>query len=187
MRIEIDASGWGLGVERIESPNQDERPAGCEVELAVIHAISLPPDQFGGPGVMQLFCNTLDPAEHPYYQEIAHLRVSAHFFVRRDGRLIQFVPTTHRAWHAGQSTWRGRSRCNAFSVGIELEGCDTQGFEERQYQVLCALLAGLARRHPIVSVMGHSEIAPGRKTDPGPLFRWANLELALAGSGLVRA
>lgn len=186
MTIEIDALGWAAGVKRIESPNHDERPADEAVTLAVVHAISLPPDQFGGPGVIQLFRNTLNPTEHPYYQEIAHLRVSAHFLVRRDGELIQFVPTTRRAWHAGESCWRGRSRCNDFSVGIELEGCDTQAFEEIQYSVLSALLAGLARRHPIVSVMAHSEIAPGRKTDPGPRFRWERIEIALVESGLAR-
>ncbi|MCP5234029.1 MAG: 1,6-anhydro-N-acetylmuramyl-L-alanine amidase AmpD, partial [Zoogloeaceae bacterium] len=157
MSIEIDSSGWAVGVRRVESPNQDERPDDCAVALVVVHAISLPPDQFGGPGVLELFCNELDPEAHPYYEEIAHLRVSAHFLVRRDGELIQFVPTTRRAWHAGQSCWRGRSRCNDFSVGIELEGCDSLGFEEEQYRVLSMLLAGLARRHPIVSVQGHSE------------------------------
>jgi len=187
MSIEIDSSGWAVGVRRVESPNQDERPDDCAVALVVVHAISLPPDQFGGPGVLELFCNELDPEAHPYYEEIAHLRVSAHFLVRRDGELIQFVPTTRRAWHAGQSCWRGRSRCNDFSVGIELEGCDTQAFEEIQYRVLSSLLTGLARRHPIVSVMGHSEIAPGRKTDPGPLFRWDRLDLASIKFGIARA
>ncbi|MCB1728637.1 MAG: 1,6-anhydro-N-acetylmuramyl-L-alanine amidase AmpD [Gammaproteobacteria bacterium] len=187
MKVDIDPSGWAIGVHRIESPNQDERPDDCAVDLVVVHAISLPPDQFGGAGVMQLFCNALDPDEHPYYAEIAHLRVSAHFLVRRDGELLQFVPTTRRAWQAGQSCWRGRSRCNDFSVGIELEGCDSQGFEEAQYRVLSALLAGLVRRHPIVSVQGHSEIAPGRKTDPGPMFEWQRLETVLRECGLARA
>lgn len=187
MKVEIDASGWAIGVRRIESPNQDERPDDCVVDLVVVHAISLPPDQFGGAGVLQLFCNTLDPDEHPYYAEIAHLRVSAHFLIRRDGELLQFVPTIRRAWHAGQSCWRGRSRCNDFSVGIELEGCDTLGFEDVQYSVLGALLVGLAQRHPIGSVLGHSEIAPGRKTDPGPLFEWARLETVLCESGIARA
>lgn len=164
--------GWLRGVRRIESPNYDARPEGVQVSLIVIHAISLPPDQFGGPGVIELFTNCLDPEAHPYYAAVHQLRVSAHFFIRRDGELIQFVPTAARAWHAGVSCWQGRERCNDFSIGIELEGCDTQAFEPAQYTALVALLRRLRRRYPGVAVAGHSDIAPGRKTDPGPCFDW---------------
>jgi N-acetyl-anhydromuramoyl-L-alanine amidase len=170
--VDVFDTGWLEGVQRLPSPNHDERPAGEQVRLAVIHAISLPPDQFGGPGVMQIFTNTLDPAEHPYYAGIFHLRVSAHFFIRRDGHLIQFVPIHRRAWHAGVSSWQGRERCNDFSVGIELEGCDSKPFEPVQYQCLARLLARLQAIMPLEAVCGHSDIAPGRKTDPGPFFFW---------------
>lgn len=165
--------GWLRGVRRIESPNYDARPEGVQVSLIVIHAISLPPDQFGGPGVIELFTNCLDPEAHPYYAAVHQLRVSAHFFIRRDGELIQFVSTAARAWHAGVSCWQGRERCNDFSIGIELEGCDTQAFEPEQYAALVALLKRLRRRYPGAAVAGHSDIAPGRKTDPGPCFDWA--------------
>ena len=173
------AAGWLPGVPRCESPNCDERPPGSEVRLIVVHAISLPPECFGGEGVVQLFTNTLDPGEHPYYEEICALRVSAHFLIRRDGRVIEFVPTTLRAWHAGASSWRGRERCNDFSVGIELEGCDTQPFEPAQYKSLAELIEVLRTSYAIEAVVGHSEIAPGRKTDPGPYFDWARLAGAL--------
>lgn len=167
--------GWLEGAQRVESPNHDERPPGESVRLVVVHAISLPPDQFGGPGVMQLFTNTLDPSGHPYYAQIAHLRVSAHFFIRRDGTLFQFVPIHRRAWHAGVSVWRGRERCNDFSLGIELEGCDSMPFESSQYQRLAELLASLQTQLDLQGICGHSDIAPGRKTDPGPNFSWPEL------------
>ncbi|GHT96117.1 N-acetyl-anhydromuranmyl-L-alanine amidase [Betaproteobacteria bacterium] len=167
--------GWLRGVKRIASPNFDARPAGVGVSLIVIHAISLPPDQFGGPGVIGLFTNRLDPAAHPYYANIHHLRVSSHFFIRRDGELIQLVATTARAWHAGVSQWRGRERCNDFSIGIELEGCDSLPFEARQYLALADLLRRLKRHYPGCEIVGHAEIAPGRKTDPGPFFDWSRL------------
>lgn len=167
--------GWLRGVKRIESPNFDARPEGERVSLVVIHNISLPPDEFGGPGVIELFTNRLDPAAHPYYARIYRLRVSSHFFIRRDGEPIQFVSTENRAWHAGVSAWRGRGCCNDFSLGIELEGCDTQPFEECQYIALAALLRRLARTYPGCDIAGHSDIAPGRKTDPGPFFDWARL------------
>lgn len=163
---------------QIPSPNFDARPAGETVRLIVVHAISLPPAQFGGPGVLQLFTNTLDPAAHPYYATIQHLRVSAHFFIRRDGELIQFVHPDLRAWHAGASCWNGRERCNDFSIGIELEGCDWQPFEEVQYRCLVRLLRLLMKTWPVIDaerVVGHSDIAPGRKTDPGPHFDWPKL------------
>lgn len=154
------------------SPNFDERPENALIELIVIHAISLPPDEFGSQGIIQLFTNKLDPQEHPYFREIQNLRVSAHFLVRRDGELIQFVPCARRAWHAGASVWRGRENCNDFSIGIELEGCDSMPFEDAQYQALERMVAGLGRCYPIGAVVGHSDIAPGRKTDPGPCFDW---------------
>jgi AmpD protein len=167
--------GWLRGVKRIDSPNSDARPEGERVRLIVIHAISLPPDCFGGSGVIELFTNRLDPAVHPYYASICALRVSSHFFIRRDGELIQFVSTERRAWHAGVSSWRGRERCNDFSLGIELEGCDSRPFEEAQYAMLRTLLKRLAGRYPGCDVAGHSDIAPGRKTDPGPFFDWSRL------------
>ncbi|MRD72634.1 1,6-anhydro-N-acetylmuramyl-L-alanine amidase AmpD [Rhodocyclus tenuis] len=171
----IDAAGWLSGGRRVESPNADERPAGEAICLAVIHAISLPPDEFGGDDILRLFTNTLDPAAHPYFAGIAHLRVSSHFLIRRDGELIQFVATTRRAWHAGVSNWQGRSRCNDFSLGIELEGGDAHPFTDAQYAALRPLLRALAERHPVQALAGHSDIAPGRKTDPGPYFEWPRL------------
>ena len=167
---------WLRGARRVPSPNCDERPPDAAVQLAVVHAISLPPNEFGGPGIVRLFTNCLDPAAHPYFREIHGLRVSAHFLVRRDGELIQFVPCSRRAWHAGASSWRGRDNCNDFSIGIELEGCDQLPFEDAQYVTLNRLLAELRRRYPIAAVVGHSDIAPGRKTDPGPCFDWRRLD-----------
>lgn len=170
--MNIDAEGLADGADYIPSPNQDERPAGMAVELLVIHNICLPPGVFGGDAVIDLFLNRLDPRAHPYYETIAGLRVSAHFFIRRDGALLQFVPCTRRAWHAGQSSWRGRERCNDFSVGIELEGIDDLAFSDAQYERLAALATALYARYPITASVGHSDIAPGRKTDPGPAFDW---------------
>lgn len=170
--------GWYLPARRIESPNQDARAPGTIVDLVVIHAISLPPGDFGGPGVLQLFTNRLNPDAHPYFAEIAHLKVSAHFFIRRDGSLIQFVPVNARAWHAGVSSWQGRERCNDFSVGIELEGDDATPFEAAQYETLQRLLAAITDALPIKAVTAHSHIAPGRKTDPGPCFDWACVRTA---------
>ena len=167
--------------------NHDDRPPGEPIRLIVIHAISLPPDDFGGPGVEQLFTNALDPEAHPYYATIGHLRVSAHYFIRRDGETICFVDPDRRAWHAGVSCWNGRERCNDFSIGIELEGCDTRPFEPVQYERLAALVAELKRRYPIEAVVGHSDIAPGRKTDPGPFFDWSRLNALLARRDDIRA
>lgn len=174
---QLDAAGWLQGVTHIPSPNCDARPTGEAIRLVVIHAISLPPGEFGGPGVIELFTNRLDPAAHPFYETIKDLRVSAHFFIRRGGELIQFVPCGLRAWHAGVSCWQGRERCNDFSLGIELEGSDAMPFTEVQYAVLNRLLALLRQSYPIEAVVGHADIAPGRKTDPGPYFEWARLEL----------
>ncbi len=174
MRITED--GLLEGARFISSPNCDARPADACVELIVIHNISLPPGGFGGPGVVDLFLNRLDPAGHPYYADIAHLRVSAHFFIRRDGEIIQFVACAQRAWHAGVSQWRGRERCNDFSVGIELEGTDEMPFEDGQYGGLLRLIEALKARYPIVAVTGHADVAPGRKTDPGPAFDWKRIK-----------
>ncbi|MFY9327374.1 MAG: 1,6-anhydro-N-acetylmuramyl-L-alanine amidase AmpD [Georgfuchsia sp.] len=170
-----NSNGILKGVRFISSPNCDERPAGEVISLLVIHAISLPPGEFGGHGVESLFTQTLDPGEHPYYQEIEGLKVSSHFFIRRDGELIQFVSCDCRAWHAGISSWQGRECCNDFSVGIELEGCDERDFEASQYEMLNQLIATLRQRYPITAIVGHSEIAPGRKTDPGPCFDWTRI------------
>ena len=156
----------------IPSPNFDDRPDGARIDLLVIHNISLPPGEFGGPGVLALFGNTLNPADHPYYQTIQDLKVSAHFFIRRDGELIQLVSCLKRAWHAGVSNWRGRERCNDFSIGIELEGSDEVLFTDTQYRVLGTLSAALKAAYPILAVVGHSDISPGRKSDPGPHFDW---------------
>ena len=171
--------GWLRGVTHCPSPNCDPRPEGEVVRLVVVHAISLPPDTFGGPGVEQLFTNTLPVGAHPYYAGIAGLRVSAHFFIRRDGRVVQFVPVRLRAWHAGLSVWRGRERCNDFSIGIELEGCDSQPFTAVQYRRLTRLIRRLQRHFPIEDIVGHADIAPGRKTDPGPHFNWQRLRQGL--------
>lgn len=168
----IDAAGLLDSAQFIASPNCDERPAGTEISLLVIHNISLPPDEFGGNGVTELFTNQIDPQAHPYYQTLQGLKVSAHFFIRRDGALIQFVPCNQRAWHAGVSNWQGRERCNDFSVGIELEGNDTTPFTDTQYEVLIGLTRCLCEHYPIQNIAGHSDIAPGRKTDPGPWFDW---------------
>lgn len=184
MNFTFDEAGWlqssasatPCAVTHIASPNCDERPQAVAPELIVLHAISLPPDQFGGAGVEQLFTNTLDPCEHPYYEGICALRVSAHFFIRRDGQIVQFVPVLARAWHAGVSSWKGRERCNDFSVGIELEGCDTQAFCPIQYEVLAQLVHSLQHHYGLPDIAGHSDIAPGRKTDPGPCFDWAHFE-----------
>jgi AmpD protein len=167
--------GWLPGVRRVPSPNVDERPTGMAICLVVIHAISLPPGKFGGDGILELFTNSLNPAAHPFYRNISTLRVSAHFLIRRDGELIQFASIRQRAWHAGVSQWAGRERCNDFSLGIELEGCDDQPFETAQYDVLNDLLSELRRRCPIEAVVGHADISPGRKTDPGPCFDWRRL------------
>ena len=169
--MRIDSQGLLAGGEFIPSPNCDDRPAG-PVELLVIHNISLPPDEFGGDGVQRLFTNTLDVAAHPYYATIAGLKVSAHFFVRRDGRITQFVPCSKRAWHAGESCWQGRSCCNDFSLGIELEGSDAAPFTDAQYAALDRLTKALRAAYPICGIAGHSDISPLRKTDPGPCFDW---------------
>jgi len=167
-----DADGWLADARRVVSPNQDARPDGERARLVVIHSISLPPGRFGGEAIEQLFTNRLDPAGDPYFREVHRLRVSAHFLVRRDGELIQFVATSQRAWHAGASCWRCRERCNDFTIGIEVEGADDQDFTANQYERLAALVRLLREQQPIEAIVGHADIAPGRKTDPGPHFDW---------------
>jgi N-acetyl-anhydromuramoyl-L-alanine amidase len=175
----LDDDGLLPGATFIASPNEDDRSADEAIRLLVVHAISLPPGEFGGDGVQQLFTNRLDPTAHPYYQGIHNLRVSAHFFIRRDGRVLQFVATNRRAWHAGASRWRDRERCNDFSLGIELEGCDERPFTAIQYVRLARLIRILRRHYPIEEVVGHADIAQGRKTDPGPCFDWSRLRQML--------
>ena len=164
----------------VDSPNQDERPPGTEISLLVVHSISLPPGEFGGDAIERLFTNRLDPAAHPYFREIAGLRVSSHFLIRRDGELVQFVPPERRAWHAGVSSWRGRERCNDFSIGVELEGTDEGDFTDAQYLRLIELVQSLKAALPLRDIAAHSDVAPGRKTDPGPRFDWPRLLKALA-------
>jgi len=151
------------------------------VDLLVVHNISLPPRVYGGGAIEDLFLNRLDPDGHPYFASIRALRVSAHFLVRRDGELVQFVPCSKRAWHAGISSFQGRERCNDFSIGVELEGSDDDPFEAVQYEVLAGLVRTLRTRYPLAHLAGHSDIAPDRKTDPGPCFDWQRLLAALAG------
>ena len=164
----------------VDSPNQDERPPGSEITLLVVHSISLPPGEYGGDAIERLFTNRLDPEAHPYFREIVQLRVSSHFLVRRDGELVQFVPVERRAWHAGVSTWRGRDRCNDYSIGVELEGADDAAFTDAQYARLVELIDGLKAAFPLRDIAAHSDVAPGRKTDPGPGFDWPRLLAALS-------
>ena len=175
-------TGLLRGARVVLSPNCDARPDPADISLLVVHAISLPPDEFGGRWVEDFFTNRLDISAHPYFATISSLKVSAHFFIDRRGRLTQFVPLHRRAWHAGVSSWQGRERCNDFSIGIELEGCDTKPFTLRQYARLARLARALMRLYPAIKparVVGHSDIAPGRKTDPGPHFDWARFRREL--------
>ena len=186
MEFDIDpAHGWIFGARRVYSPNFDQRPAGCGLDLIVIHGISLPPGKFGGPWIDDLFRNALDIDAHAYFREIHALRVSSHVLIRRDGSVTQYVPFTARAWHAGESEHCGRRACNDFAVGIELEGTDDTPYEPAQYTALAALVVALRRAYPSLlnaDIVGHSDIAPGRKTDPGPLFDWKRFESALSSS-----
>ena len=172
-------AGWLARAERLDSPNYGARPLGACIDLIVVHSISLPPGVYGGDAVQRFFTNRLDPSEHPYFEGIRDLKVSAHFFITRSGQLWQFVSTLDRAWHAGQSHYRGREQCNDDSVGIELEGLEGHGFESAQYRALAELCQDLAQVHPIAHVAGHEHIAPGRKQDPGPGFDWAHLRALL--------
>jgi N-acetyl-anhydromuramoyl-L-alanine amidase len=168
----------------VPSPNHGPRPPGEAVTLAVLHSISLPPGEYGGDAIERLFTNRLDVAEHAYYESLRGLQVSAHFVVRRDGELLQFVSCEQRAWHAGRSLWRGRENCNDWSIGIELEGLEGLTFEAAQYRQLARLLLALARRYPLTEVVGHEHVAPGRKADPGPGFDWLGLQRRLRRSAL---
>lgn len=181
MKLDQDKA-WIQEARRCPSPNFDERPVGTDVDLLVIHGISLPPGEFGTSYVDALFCNCLDRDAHPYFAQVADLEVSAHLFIRRDGELVQFVPLTHRAWHAGESRYCGREACNDFSIGIELEGTDDTPYEDVQYERLIETARLLMRAWPGITpdrIAGHCDIAPGRKTDPGPAFDWARLRAAL--------
>lgn len=183
-------TGLLAGARQVLSPCCDARPEGAVPELVVVHGISLPPGNYGGPHIEQLFCGGLDPAGHPYFASVAALRVSAHLLIRRDGAVVQFVPVGARAWHAGRSSWQGREACNDFSVGIELEGSDEAPYEDAQYQALAAVIQALCAAWPTLAperVVGHSEIAPGRKTDPGPSFEWPRLRVLLAASAAATA
>lgn len=176
-------SGWLESARRVPSPNCDRRPEGTMIDLLVIHNISLPPGKFGGPWIDDLFLNRLDPAADPCFAHIAALKVSAHLLIRRDGTLIQYVPLDLRAWHAGRSRFRGRENCNDFSIGLELEGSDDRPFEDAQYATLAKTSREIMQRYPAIAgdrITGHSDIAPGRKTDPGPCFDWQRLLAQLA-------
>ncbi len=179
----VDPATGLLDVARqCPSPNRDARPRDADIELVVIHGISLPPGEFGGPEIDRLFTNTLDPSAHPYFAEIAELRVSAHLLIRRDGEVVQYVPFHERAWHAGRSRWRGRDECNDFAVGIELEGADEIPYTENQYRRLAQVVGALATAYPGITttgLAGHCDVAPGRKTDPGPAFEWDRLTALL--------
>jgi AmpD protein len=170
--LKLDAQGWFSGVHKFASPNFDARPPCTPVCLLVIHSISMPPNEFGGAGVKQLFTNTLDPDEHPFYEQLKGLKVSSHFFIRRTGEIMQLVSCSNRAWHAGVSLWQGRTRCNDFSIGIEMEGSDFVPYTDSQYRRLTYLTRRLQRAYRFSEIVGHSDVAPERKTDPGPFFDW---------------
>jgi AmpD protein len=178
--MKLGPDGWVEGARRVPSPNRDERPAGSEISLLLLHAISLPPGEYGGDAIERFFTNRLDAKAHPYFAEIAGLEVSSHFLVRRDGALLQFVAVHERAWHAGASNWRGRGRCNDFSIGIELEGSEEEAFAPVQYSTLAALARTLRAALPLRDIAAHSEVAPGRKSDPGAHFDWARLLAGLS-------
>lgn len=183
LRLHVDRAGVVRAAAQVPSPNFDARPADARITLLVIHNISLPPGQFGGPWIVELFTNRLDPKAHPYFESIADMRVSAHFLIRREGALAQFVPCALRAWHAGDSSWRARRDCNDFSIGVELEGTDDLPYEDIQYRTLALLTRALRRRYPIRDIAGHRDIAPKRKTDPGPAFDWPRYRKLIAQKG----
>jgi AmpD protein len=187
-RLALDSSsGLFHGVSYVASPNEDARPDPEDVSLLIVHGISLPPGEFGGPWIEDLFCNRLDENAHPYFHQIAGLKVSAHLVIRRDGGLTQYVPIHRRAWHAGESSFAGRDRCNDFSVGIEMEGADDVAYTPVQYARLADVSRALMRRYSSITrdrIVGHSDVAPGRKTDPGPAFDWMRFAALLeAGNG----
>lgn len=182
-RFRLNEDGWTSGAVRMPSPNFDARAEGTVVSLLVIHNISLPPGQFDGNAIEDLFCNRLDCDAHPYFDQLRTMRVSAHFLIRRDGEVMQFVSANDRAWHAGVSNFCGRERCNDFSIGIELEGTDFEPFDLRQYESLTSLTRALCAQYPLSDVAGHEHIAPGRKTDPGPFFDWPHFRKSLIQKG----
>ena len=189
VRVDVER-GLMQSARQVASPNFDARPAGVEADLIVVHGISLPPGEFGGPWIERLFMNTLPADVHPYFEQIDGLRVSSHVLVARNGELTQFVKFTDRAWHAGQSVYDGREACNDFSIGVELEGTDTTPYEAAQYDALGEIVAALCKAYPRLSpdrVVGHSDIAPGRKTDPGPEFDWPRARRAIAAACGARA
>ena len=179
-------NGWLTGVKRVESPHYDDRPDDEIPSLLVIHNISLPPGEFGGPYIDRLFTGTLDPNQHPYFAGISQLRVSAHCLIRRDGEIVQYVPFDKRAWHTGVSLFEGRERCNDFSIGIEMEGTDDRDFSAEQYHSLSVVTQLLMAHYPISAgrITGHSDIAPGRKTDPGPHFDWAYYKKSISDESI---
>jgi len=182
MTSRISNDGWHAGARCVPSPNHNERPAGTSLDLIVIHNISLPPGEFGTGFVEALFCNTLDCAAHPYFADLEGVTVSAHFLIERSGALTQFVSCEDRAWHAGRSSWAGREECNDYSVGVEVEGTDRNPYEVAQYERLAELIRDLRARYGSLArgaIAGHSDIAPGRKTDPGPAFEWGRLRTLL--------
>ena len=181
-RFRIGNDGWITPARHVPSPNFNTRPADTHISLLVIHSISLPPGQFGGPWIDALFTNTLDPAAHPYFQTIAGIKVSSHLLIRRDGSVVQYVPFTERAWHAGASQFQSVTECNDYSIGIELEGCDEQAYEPAQYRVLAVITRLLQKVYPHIvadRIAGHCHIAPERKTDPGPHFDWERYRKSL--------
>lgn len=176
------ANGWLVRARPVPSPNFNARPTEVAPELIVIHGISLPPGEYGGPYIEALFTNQLNPADHAYFSKVAHLKVSAHFLIGRDGEIVQFVSTDDRAWHAGESCWEHRLNCNDFSIGIELEGCDEERYAMPQYRALAQLIRAVRNQYPAIqhdAIVGHSDIAPTRKTDPGPAFDWLQLKQLL--------
>jgi N-acetyl-anhydromuramoyl-L-alanine amidase len=175
--------GWWTAARAVPSPNFGPRPAGAAVTLAVVHSISLPPGEYGGDAIEKFFTNRLDCDAHPYFAQLRGVEVSAHFVIRRDGELLQFVSCDERAWHAGRSAWRGRENCNDWSVGIELEGLEGLPFERPQMVRLARVLRALARRYPLAEVVGHEHVAPGRKGDPGAAFDWTDLGRRLRSGG----
>lgn len=181
MRRAVWTQGWWRHARRVRSPNFGPRPDGTQATLAIVHSISLPPGTYGGDEVERFFTNRLDAAAHPYFEQISAQRVSAHFFIRRIGEVVQFVSCDQRAWHAGASQWRGRDNCNDWSIGIELEGLEGERFERAQYRALIRLLHALRVRYPLTEVIGHEHVAPSRKADPGARFEWPRLARAFLG------
>ena len=181
-KLIIDETGWLQSVEVIQSPNFDARPDNTKIKLIVVHGISLPPGEYGGGHIQDFFCNNLDTSKHDYFPGICGMKVSAHCLIERSGNIIQFVSFLQRAWHAGDSSWHGEKACNNFSIGIELEGSDDQAYSDKQYQRLAELTRSLMSRYVDIgkeAITGHCDIAPGRKTDPGPAFDWARLQSLL--------